>query len=86
MTMVVEKLGERARWWCRLLSETLSLLAMALLAIGCWRQTVINIDNHAPITGAPLAIVCIAGLCCGVAIGLLNLINLWRLSTSGAFR
>ena len=81
MNMVVEKLGTRGRWWCRLFAETLSFVCMVLLIVGCWRQTVINIDNLAPITGAPLAIPYAAGLLCGAGIAAINLMTLWRLVT-----
>ena len=81
MNMVVDKLGARGRWWCRLFAEALSFVCMILLIVGCWRQTVINIDNHAPITGAPLAIPYAAGMLCGVGIAIINLITLWRLLT-----
>ncbi|WP_332698552.1 TRAP transporter small permease [Bosea sp. (in: a-proteobacteria)] len=79
MTTVVTMLGRNGRWWCRLIVEALSLLCMALLVIGCWQQAVINIDNHAPITGVPLAAVYFAGLAGGLGIGALNLIALARL-------
>lgn len=81
MNSVVEKLGTSSRWWCRLAAEGLSFVCMVLLIVGCWRQTVMNIDNHAPITGAPLAIPYAAGLLCGVGIAAINLMTLWRLVT-----
>ncbi|WP_066475300.1 TRAP transporter small permease [Bosea sp. WAO] len=81
MTTVVNMLGRNGRWWCRLAVEVLSLLCMALLIIGCWQQAVINIDNHAPITGIPMAAVYFAGLAGGLGMGALNLIALARLLT-----
>lgn len=81
MDMVVNRLGVRARWWCRVFAEALSFACMTLLVVGCWRQSVMNIDNHAPITGAPLAIPYIAGLLAGLGIGGLNIVTLWRLAT-----
>ena len=79
MTTVVTMLGQRGRWWCRLAAEALSLLCMGLLVYGCWLQSVINIDNYAPITGIPLAVTYIAGLACGLGIGALNLLALFSL-------
>ena len=76
MTTLVMALGRRGRWWCRLAAEALSLLCMVMLVAGCWTQTVINIDNHAPVTGVPLAMTYLAGLVCGLGIGALNLLNL----------
>lgn len=81
MTTVVTMLGRNGRWWCRFAAESLSLLCMAMLVVGCWRQSVINIDNYAPVTGIPLAITYIAGLFCGLGIGALNMIALFDLVT-----
>jgi TRAP-type C4-dicarboxylate transport system permease small subunit len=81
MTTVVTMLGRNGRWWCRLAAEALSLGCMVLLVIGCWQQSVINIDNYAPVTGIPLAVTYIAGLVCGLGIGALNLIALFELVT-----
>lgn len=76
MGMVVERLGVSGRWWCRLLSEALSLLAMILVTVGCWRQTVLNLSNLSPITGTPVAVIYMAGLACGVGIAALNVMTL----------
>ncbi|WP_332685283.1 TRAP transporter small permease [Bosea sp. (in: a-proteobacteria)] len=78
MTSVVSMLGRNGRWWCRLVVEMLSLFCMALLVIGCWQQASINLDNHAPITGVPLAVTYFAGLAGGLGIGALHLIALAR--------
>ncbi|MGL4323068.1 MAG: TRAP transporter small permease [Beijerinckiaceae bacterium] len=81
MSSITGALGPKARRACLLLAEGLSLICMALVVIGCWRQVVINIDNHAPITGLPLAVTYMAGFACGIGIGILNLLALWRLAT-----
>lgn len=81
MTMVVGALGPSGQKGCRFLAEALSLVCMVLVVIGCWRQIVINIDNHAPITGIPLAVTFMAGFVCGIGIAALNIIALWRLLT-----
>lgn len=74
MTTIVLALERRGRWWCRLAAEGLSLLCMLLLVAGCWAQTVINLDNHAPVTGIPLGVTYLAGLLCGIGIGALNIL------------
>ena len=79
MNMVVERLGIGGRWWCRFFAECLSIVCMVLLVVGCWRQTLINLDNHAPITGVPLAVIYVAGLVCGLGIAVINVLTLWRL-------
>lgn len=81
MTTVVAMFGRRGRWICRTLSEGLSLFCMALLVVGCWQQSAINMNNLAPVTGVPLAVTYIAGLVCGLAIGALNTITLFELAT-----
>jgi TRAP-type transport system small permease protein len=79
MSSVTGALGPAGRRACMLVAEALSLVCMALVVIGCWRQIVINIDNHAPITGVPLAVTYMAAFACGIGIGILNLLALWRL-------
>ncbi|MGL4285006.1 MAG: TRAP transporter small permease [Phreatobacter sp.] len=80
MNSVVAMFGPRGRWWCRLAAEILSLFCMALVVIGCWKQTLINLDNIAPVTGLPLAVTYLAGLVCGLGIGALNIITIGRLA------
>jgi TRAP-type transport system small permease protein len=79
MSSVTGSLGKAGRRACMYFAEALSLVCMALVVIGCWRQIVINIDNHAPITGVPLAVTYMAAFACGIGIGTLNLLALWRL-------
>lgn len=81
MTTLVARLGPSGQRACRLLAEALSLLCMVLVVVGCWRQIVINIDNRAPITGVPLAVVYMAGFACGLGIAALNVIALVRILT-----
>lgn len=81
MTTIVTMLGRNGRWWCRLAVEALSLLCMAMLVVGCWQQAAINIDNHQPVTGVPVAVTYLAGLLGGLGIGALNLGALARLLT-----
>ncbi|WP_244607039.1 TRAP transporter small permease [Bosea sp. CS1GBMeth4] len=81
MTTIVTMLGRNGRWWCRLAVEALSLLCMAMLVTGCWQQAAINLDNHQPVTGVPVAVTYFAGLAGGVGIGALNLAALARLLT-----
>ena len=81
MTTVVTMLGRNGRWWCRLAVEALSLLCMGMLVVGCWQQASINIENHQPVTGVPVAVTYLAGLVGGLGIGALNLIALARLLT-----
>jgi TRAP-type transport system small permease protein len=79
MNSVVAMFGLTGRWWCRLAAEALSLFCMALVVIGSWKQTVINIENVAPVTGLPVAVTYAAGIAAGIGIGALNLITIGRL-------
>lgn len=79
MTTLVTMLGRNGRWWCRLAVEVLSLLCMAMLVVGCWQQAAINLANHQPVTGVPVAVTYLAGLLGGLGIGALNLAALARL-------
>jgi TRAP-type C4-dicarboxylate transport system permease small subunit len=81
MTAIVQMLGLRGRWFARLLAESLSLLCMTLLVWGCWLQSSINLDNLSPVMGVPTAIFYIAGLACGLGIGAINAVTLFRLLT-----
>lgn len=81
MTSVVAMFGTRGRWWFRLVAESLSLFCMGMLVVGSWDQTVINMNNHAPVTGVPLAINYAAALLCGVGMGALNALGLFLLLT-----
>lgn len=83
MTTVVNMLGHNGKWICRVAVEALSLLCMALLVVGCWHQSVINLQNYQPVTGVPQAVIYIAGLVGGLGIGALNVITLVKLFTGG---
>lgn len=81
MTTVVQWLGRRGKWACRLAAETLSLFCMAMLVVGAWDQSIINLANALPVTGAPQAVTYVAGLVCGLGIGTINLVTIARLLT-----
>lgn len=81
MTSLVARLGPAGRALCRGLAEAISLVCIALVIVGAWRQIVINIDNRAPITGAPLAIPYMAAFVAGLGLAALNVTTLARLLT-----
>lgn len=74
MTSLVAMMGTKGRWLCRLAAEGLSLFCMGMLTWGSWQQSVINLNNHAPVTGVPVAVTYAAALVCGLGIGALNLL------------
>ena len=76
LTGFVLAMGRRGRWICRLVTECLSLLCMLLLISGCLTQTLLNLENYAPVSGIPQAVTYMAGLACGLGIAALNLVTL----------
>jgi len=83
MTSVIARLPEAGQRVLRFVSDTLMLGCCALLAHGTWKQVVIAMDDHAPVTGVPMGLVFSALLVCSVGIGLILLQSLWR-QVSGA--
>lgn len=81
MTSVIARLSPGAQKACRTVAEVLSLVCLLLVIIGSWRQILINIDNHAPITGIPLAVSYMAALTGGLGMAGLSVWNLFRLAT-----
>jgi TRAP-type transport system small permease protein len=63
---------------CEVISIGLMLWCNVLLLKGSWIQSIINLDNHAPITGAPLAVMYATGVVSSVAISIFLLRDLWR--------
>ncbi|MFT3963432.1 TRAP transporter small permease [Propionivibrio sp.] len=79
MSSVVNKFGERGQRVCRFLADALTLLCCLLLANGTWKQMVIGMDDHAPVTGIPMGIVQSALLIASVGMSLVLAYGLWRL-------
>ena len=74
---LLSRLAPRARRVCLVVSHLLMLWVTGLLLMGLWTQTVININVAAPVTGAPVGIVYIAGLAFGISAIVLFAIRLW---------
>lgn len=83
MSALINRLGPKSRWACQVLVEAATLFCMALLVIGCWKQTTINMNNMAPASGLPVGITYMAGIACGLGIGALNVQNLIQLIFKG---
>jgi len=81
MSSVVELFGERGQRICRFLADSLTLACCLLLAHGTWKQVVIGMDDHAPVTGIPMGIVQSALLISSVGMALVLAYGLWRLVT-----
>jgi len=81
MSSVVELFGERGQRVCRFLADSLTLICCLLLAHGTWKQVIIGMDEHAPVTGIPMGIVQSALLISSVGMALVLAYGLWRLVT-----
>ena len=78
MSSLVDKLGERGQRACRFLADSLTLLCCLLLAHGTWKQVIIGMDDHAPVTGIPMGIVQSALLISSVGMAMVLAYSLWR--------
>jgi TRAP-type C4-dicarboxylate transport system permease small subunit len=73
--------GKRA---CLVASNLLMLACCVILFIGSWKQTGLNLDNLAPVTGVPVAWLYGAGLVASVGIALVLLAGFWRVASGRA--
>ena len=78
MTGMVERLPVAGQRVCRFASDILMLACCSLLAHGTWKQVVLAMDDHAPVSGVPMGIVFSALLVSSAGISLLLLQSLWR--------
>ena len=78
MSSVVDRLGERGRRVCRFTADLLTLVCCLLLAHGTWKQVIIGMDDHAPVTGIPMGIVQSALFISSVGMALVLAYGLWR--------
>ena len=78
MSSVVDRLGERGRRVCRFTADLLTLICCLLLAHGTWKQVIIGMDDHAPVTGIPMGIIQTSLLISSVGMALVLAHGLWR--------
>lgn len=83
--MLVSRLGRRGKTLCMLASQVLMLIVTAMLLHGSLAQSRINWDVEAPVTGAPMAVIYLAGVVFAVPAMLLLLAQMWR-TLSGRLR
>ena len=81
MSSVIDLLGETGRRLCRFIADLMSLVCCLLLAHGTYRQVIIGMDDHAPVTGIPMGYVQLALLVSAVGMALVLAYGLWRLVT-----
>ena len=78
MDTVVSRLPHAGKLAFFVLSHLLMLGCIVMLWLGCWEQTQVNLDNHAPVSGIPVAAVYSVGLVAAVLMGITLLANLWQ--------
>ena len=78
MSSVVSRFGERGQRICRFLADSMTLACCLLLAHGTWKQVIIGMDDHAPVTGIPMGYIQSALLISSVGMALVLAYGLWR--------
>ena len=78
MDTVVSRLPHAGKLAFFVLSHLLMLGCIVMLWLGCWEQTRVNLNNHAPVSGIPVAAVYSVGLVAAVLMGITLLANLWQ--------
>ena len=79
-TLVI-RLPRWGKQLCFVVSHVLMLIATAMLMLGSWQQTLINVDNEAPATGLSMGIVYAAGLVFSISAVPILVANLLRALT-----
>ena len=75
---VVSRLPPKAQKAAFVLSHILMLFATWLFLKGSWVQTLINMDNEAPVTGLSVGIIYAAGVVFSVSVGAILLADLFK--------
>jgi TRAP-type C4-dicarboxylate transport system permease small subunit len=70
-----ERLFPRAVPWLRRLCWLVVLVAVTMIFVGTWRQTLANWNNISPLTGLPSALFYLAGVVSSVLMGLIGLVR-----------
>lgn len=81
---VIDKLPAAAARACLVLGHLLMLWVAWLLLDGSWKQTIINADVSAPVTGLPMGLVYAPGVLFGASAIVMLLLDLIRLVRGGA--
>ena len=62
----------------RFAADLVMLACCVLLAHGTWKQVVLGMDDHAPVTGIPMGLVFSGLLVCAGGMALILMMSLWR--------
>ena len=78
------RLGPSARRGLDIASEIVVAGVCCVLVDGAWRFTLLNLDNRAPISGLPMALVYSAGVLTGGMVLALTGARLWQLRSAAS--
>ena len=78
MSSVVSMMGERGQRISRFLADSLTLVCCLLLTHGTWKQVIIGMDDHAPVTNIPMGYIQLCLLISSVGMALVLAYGLWR--------
>lgn len=62
----------------RFASDAIMLACCGLLAHGTWKQVVLAMDDHSPVTGVPMGLIFSGLLISAIGMGLMLMVSLWR--------
>ncbi|BCJ87591.1 TRAP transporter small permease [Effusibacillus dendaii] len=79
---LIKKLPRSMKKAAYLVSNLIILYTLWLVLEGSWKMTLLNFDSKAPATGLPMAFIYGIGIVVGVSMGLIVVINLFRLFTN----
>ena len=78
MSSVVSMMGERGQRISRFLADSMTLVCCLLLTHGTWKQVIIGMDDHAPVTNIPMGYIQLCLLISSVGMALVLAYGLWR--------
>ena len=81
MDTVVGRLPHGGKVAFYVISHLMMLGCCVMLWMGCWQQTVLNLDNRAPVSGLPMSVLYSVGLLTAALMSITLLGNLWRVAT-----
>lgn len=81
---LVARLPRAGKIVCVLLSNALMLWCCYLFFVGSWRQTIVGLGTDMPATGISMAYHYATGLVMSVGIGVILIINTWRILSGKA--
>ncbi len=78
MDSVIKSLPVWGQRICRFTSDAIMLVCCGFLSHGTWKQVVLAMDDHSPVTGVPMGLIFSGLLVSAVGMGLMLLISLFR--------